>query len=148
MTIYNTPSLPPCRVIWWNSIFALNSWTQNCLFYASESFLNKHECKNIFMVILLILIHRLLSTLHVEEQCVAKQCTLPDSDYWFRNITEPVREYFAHFRYQQSHSVHTFFLNAYWWAQPVSRDLKILNLTHWYLRIFTFLGSFLHTHAS
>ena len=29
MTIYN--SLPPYRVISWNSISALNSWTQNCL---------------------------------------------------------------------------------------------------------------------
>ena len=32
MTIYNTPSLPPCRVISWNFKSALNSWTQNCLF--------------------------------------------------------------------------------------------------------------------
>ena len=32
MTIYNTPSLPPCRVNSWNSLSALNSWTQNCLF--------------------------------------------------------------------------------------------------------------------
>ena len=67
MTVYNTPSLPSCRVISCNSISALNSWTQSCLFYASEGFPSKHECKNVFMVILLILIHGLLSTLHAER---------------------------------------------------------------------------------
>ena len=32
MTSYNTPSLPPCRVISRNPTSGLNSWTQNCLF--------------------------------------------------------------------------------------------------------------------
>ena len=32
MTICNIPSLSPCRINSWNSLSALNSWTQNCLF--------------------------------------------------------------------------------------------------------------------
>ena len=32
MTIYNMSSLSPCRVNSWNSLSALYSWTQNCLF--------------------------------------------------------------------------------------------------------------------
>ena len=32
MTIYNMSSLSPCRVSSWNSLSALYSWTQNCLF--------------------------------------------------------------------------------------------------------------------
>ena len=42
--------------------------TQNCLFYASEAFPSKRECKKkIFMVILKILIHGPLATLHAER---------------------------------------------------------------------------------
>ena len=36
-------------------------------FYASEGIPNKRECKNIFIVIVLILIHGLFSTLHAER---------------------------------------------------------------------------------
>ena len=50
---------------------------------------------------------------------------LPDSalhvqllNYRYRNITEPVREYFAHYRYQPSRFVHTLFISAYCWAEP------------------------------
>ena len=50
---------------------------------------------------------------------------LPDSalhvqllNYRYRNITEPVCEYFAHYRYQPSHFVHTLFISAYCWAEP------------------------------
>lgn len=52
-----------------------------------------------------------------KQQCVAKQCILPDSvlhmPLLMQKHSGPLREYFAHFRYQPSHFVHTLFINAY-----------------------------------
>ena len=69
MTIYYTPSLPPCRVNSWNYLSALNSWTQNCLFlrFRRLSEQIRVNVKTIIMVISVILIHGLSLTLHVYE---------------------------------------------------------------------------------
>ena len=68
MTIYNTPSLPPCRVTLLKFYIHVEFLdTKLLVFTVSEGFPSKHECKNIFMVILLILIQEQLSTLHAER---------------------------------------------------------------------------------
>ena len=66
------------------------------------------------LVILLILIHGLLPTLYAERTMRRKILYFTSSALHVqRNITEPVREYFALFWYQPSHFLHTFSINAY-----------------------------------
>ena len=98
-------------------------------FYASEGFPNKHECKkNIYGNSANFRPRAIVNSSCRKNSELQKsvfwQTALCTCNYW-RAITEPVREYFAHFRYQPSHFEHTLFINAYWWAEPVPRDLKL-----------------------
>ena len=60
-----------------------------------------------------------------KEHCVARV-------YFTRHVQliiheEPVREHFAHCRYQLSHFLHSVFINAYCSEEPVPRGLKYIN---------------------
>ena len=51
-------------------------------FYASEGFPSKHECKNIFMVIFLILIDELLSKLHADKNNALQNTVFYQTATW------------------------------------------------------------------
>ena len=106
MTIYNTPSLPPCHFVSWNYISALNSWAQNCLFLRFRRFPEQIRMQKYIYGYFANLNPRAV----VNTSCrksnafqnnVFYQTALCTFNYWCRKHTEPVREHFAPFRYQR-----------------------------------------------
>ena len=132
ITIYNTPSLPPCHVISWKFYIHAEfldtkllvsgfqripeqTWMQKYIYgnfpnFNPQAIVNTSCRKN----------NTLQNSALITRQHFAH--AIID----VRNIVEPVHEYFVHFRYQLSHFVHALFINAYWWAKPVPRDLKVI----------------------
>ena len=130
MTIYSTSSLPQCRVISWNSISALNSWTQNCLFLCfrrrpEQTRVQKYIYGSFDNFNPQAIVKASCRKNNALQNSVLYQTALCTYNYWRRNITEPVREYFAHFRYQPSHFVHSLFINAYWWRNLLCNRFQL-----------------------
>ena len=112
MTIYNTPSLPPAvsshEILYPRWILG----HKIACFYASEGSRTNTNVKYIFGNFANWNQHFMQKN-NALLNSVFYQRAFYTCNYWCRNITEPVREYFVHFRYQPSHFVRTFFINAY-----------------------------------